>query len=184
MKKFPFILLLLLLLFGIFTNASAYTYSGEWMFTVSDYNNDTPDNMLMIETRAEDWFLNEKGIIKDIEFDFYSKVDEPDTSSAFMTVTYYDGNLAGEWTTMLPIEFYTVKAGSQFALYWLDGGASFGYWSTEHLVVGKDNQPQISHLSAWNPLETPSTPVPEPATMVLLGFGLIGAAGFIKRLRH
>lgn len=40
-----------------------------------------------------------------------------------------------------------------------------------------DNQYGLSHISAYNP----GTPVPEPATMLLFGTGLLGLAAFGKR---
>jgi hypothetical protein len=45
-------------------------------------------------------------------------------------------------------------------------------------IIGLD---RISHVSEFN---AGSAPVPEPATMLLLGSGLIGLAGFRKRIKE
>ncbi len=132
--------------------------------------------MNVIETRVERWFLEEKGIERTVDFSLYSRVDAPDASSPPMTVTYYAGDQSGEWTTDAPIEFYTVKAGWRFALYWIDGGADSGFWTTEHLQNRRGHQPDISHLSTWNTV----FPAPEPSTIFLLGAGLMGFAGYAK----
>ena len=122
-----------------------------------------------IEGEVETWFLNEKGVTRDIDFVRYAQVDSPGTSSGGLTsVTYDPGSKTGTWTTDKPIEFYTVKAANIFALYWIDGGASSGWWSTEHIFKNGQN-PAMSHISVWNPV----TPVvPAPAAILLGVFGV------------
>lgn len=178
-KLLQLLLFSVVISFGFLSTAGAFPFAGEYMFTVTDYKNDTSVNMGKIEDRAETWFFK-KGINRDVDFDFQSRVDAPDTSDSGMTVTYYKGKKTGEWTTDAPIEFYTVKGSKQFALYWLEGGAQSGLWSTEHVETKKGNQPTISHLSGWNPLDPVPTPlpaVPEPSTMVLWGLGVMGLVG-------
>ena len=103
-----------------------------------------------------------------------------------MTVTYDDGNMSGTWTTEQPIDFYIVKGGTQFTIWWIQESAASGTWTTDHLENGGGNTPQISHLSAYDDLNTntPATDVPEPATLTLLGIGILSIAGLMKRRKN
>jgi len=129
-----------------------------------------------------------ESLLKDLAEDYlgvnltyvtFSKVDPvPGSNEVFDSVT---GAYYGTWTCESPYElgFYAVKAGSQFALYYVDPSQGSGYWSTIHLQVGmRSNQPEISHLSA---LAGSTPPVPEPATLMLVGSGLLGLAGFRRK---
>jgi hypothetical protein len=84
-----------------------------------------------------------------------------------------DKIIGGDWalTSGYTLEFYTVKAGSDFALYYLDPSQASGNWWTGHLRNGDKSIDSISHFSAFY---NETSPVPEPTTMLLLGFGLVG----------
>lgn len=109
------------------------------------------------------------------------EVDEGDWESVergFGDTLSFSGN-SGTWSapsgwTTQPI-YYSVKAGGRgrsgggFELYYAEGATS-GSWNT----FGLSNA-NLSHISFWTTND--SSPVPEPATMLLLGAGLAGFAG-------
>jgi len=102
-----------------------------------------------------------------------------------------DGS-SGTWASdpvSSTIEFYTVKAGDYFALYYLASPESTGSWSTFDIWSiggpGTGGHPrngggglEISHFFGYN---SSSTPVPEPGTVILLGAGLVGLGLYGRR---
>lgn len=108
-----------------------------------------------------------------------------DISAAEVTYTGV-GETSGTWMTSgedagSTIDFYTVKAANAYAVYIGNPAESSGSWSTFDLNAAGygGSELAISHFNGWNPGETP--PVPEPATMLLLGTGLVGLAGFSRK---
>lgn len=169
MKK---IILLCLLAVGLVfmttpVMAITYTNSGQYLGTFGGNVNDIGDITDALESL---------GLTTDC--DLFSMTGGEDNDFD-LGITYGDNNLSGTWFTdgTVRVGYYAVKAGPQFALYLQDPSETSGTWSTEDLLVGSGQIPQISHLAATGcPNE-----VPEPATLILLGLGLLGIAGIRRK---
>lgn len=118
---------------------------------------------------------------EEIDLVFYAKVDAPDEIGNLLTVVYDEGNMTGTWSTEQPIDFYTVKGGNEYAVWWIQEGADSGIWTTEGLINGGGSRPAISHLSAYN---NRPTNVPEPSILSLLGISLLVYAGVTRRRKN
>lgn len=89
------------------------------------------------------------------------------------TLMTFDWKYTGPET----LAYATLKAGPEFAIFYL-GGATMGTLTTvDVLENGGGQTPEISHVVFWKEVQ-----VPEPTTMVLLAAGLAGL-GFASRRR-
>ena len=122
----------------------------------------------------------------------YAGFENVALSAASVNYTAVGDGSSGTWASdpvSSTIEFYTVKAGNYFAMYYLATPESTGSWSTFDIWSiggpGTGGHPdngggglEISHFIGYNPS---STPVPEPGTVILLGAGLVGLGLYGRR---
>jgi len=150
---------------------SRWTNSGRWLFTVAGNNLGNTTRLEEVEEMVKSSLGPQ---IELVATSFVSSTPEPDMKS-------------GTWQTVAPlgtIEFYAVKAGNAFAMYQVVSPDSTGSWSTYDIWklglqgIGGRGGLEVSHFTGYNP---GGAPVPEPATMLLLGSGLMGFAVFSRK---
>ena len=127
----------------------------------------------------------------------WDKIETPGITEGDLNITYdvfKDGGtepIAGTWSTSddsIALDIYTVKSSNEFAMYYVLPSQVSGFWSSIHNLASDGNIASISHftgglgtVTSTEPLLPNLSGVPEPGTMILLGFGLISLAGIGRR---
>lgn len=196
MKKLLLVATTLLFVAGTFCPALAVPLNtGTYMYTVSGNDPSNPSaDLTAFEAEINQWFIDNSIVFGPVDLEFYAKTDEPsetvtedNNNGSTLNLLYANDKKAGTFQAGAPVDFYSVKAGNQYALYWLDPAVANAIWSTEDLLVGNGNQPVVSHISTWRQVNSttppPTNPIPEPSTMLLLGTGIAGLAAVGRRKR-
>lgn len=170
MKK---LLTFIFCLFCLYSTAFA-SYTGTYMFTAT--GNDKEQYTESIEDRVNQWFLD-NGILYESDLEFLKKLEDGDEGGdENFSFCWSDAtHTSGSWTSEnKEVKFYSVKAGDQYAMYWVGENVFNGLFSTEHLFVGTNNNPALSHITFWTNNNTyTEQPIPEPSTFILVGLGLL-----------
>ena len=164
------------------------SYSGVFMFLYK--GNDNPQGLSAMLTIINDWFRTNENYKGDYlnSLELFDKFTSSPSEKSILDLSFTSPK-GGAWTSTDPIEFYAVKGGNYVAMYWLEGGASSGVWSTEHILNGGGKHPDLSHLSVYNPLGSfrggkDPLPTPKPVSLLLVGGGLLGLAALRRRAQR
>jgi len=165
--------------FIINVNASP-SYDGVYMFTEKGNDNDISKSEKLINN----WFLD-NNILYESDLEYYKKLEDVDSGDSNYKAYFEFGSnkTYGEWKTKDPVIFYSLKAGNEYAMYWLEVPKQEGIFSTEYYLTNKKNiARELSHITFYTNKNTYGTnQTPEPTTLILLGFGLLGLSKIFRK---
>lgn len=176
------IIILSILLISFTTAMASPSYTGIHMFNESGNN----QNITEVERLINNWF-DVNNIFYKSDLKYYQKLEDDGTTEDDSYKSYFEfennetSGSSGTWKTKDPVIFYSLKAGNEYAMYWLEVPKQEGSFSTENYLTNNHGKAlDLSHITFYTNNNVYNE-TPEPTTLILFGFGLITIASLSRR---